>query len=266
MALDKIGKREEFEIKGKVQAAEYKKKRNYHVEHVGRDKYRVMRRLRKRDIIDFSVVNLSLTVLLSGDAPLAEAWIGKLTATESAMSYLLYRFFLALLKRRTRCYVCSTTIKKLINKGARFTVPVVKSRSILEWSVLSSHWDTVRCVLQNMTDMESLNGDSDLRLSTGFSVELGIEYSPYESLYEFAIDRAPDDITVTIFNKGYEITDASESLLMSRSGVTRGYLRTHYLKQLEIARRELADAPDNLFAEALIKKFEQKILALEKFE
>ena len=137
--IDRVTPREQFEVRGKNKANLWKKK-GYEVKHQGRDKYISIKKLGKRDIFDMGIVRLSIQILLSGHERLVGEYLKKVLATESAMSYLLYRFILELRKAHARCMAYGSIIKFLLNHGARFTIPVVvKSYSIFTWALLKEY-------------------------------------------------------------------------------------------------------------------------------
>ena len=262
--IDKVTAKESFEIRGKSETDSWRKK-GYEIKHQGRDRYVAIRKLRKRDIYDIPTVSLSIQILLSGHEALVREYLEKVTATKSAMSFLLYKFIMELQKTRTLCMADSDIIALLVRHDARFTVPVVRSDSIFTWAILKEYWDVVRYALNSMSNFDFLSSNDYRRRFGKFNKDIGIEYWPFESLYDYAMAAAPPDIVLSMIKKGFEINEISNETLQYFPRETCQTISNYIQNRIEIIRKEMSAISDEDGRDAIFQRSRMgfKISALE---
>lgn len=262
--IDEVATPMRHELGGKSEAIEFRE-RGYTVEHIGRDRYVATKKLRKRDVLDMRVIHLAVSVLLTNSEALVKAFPQKLVGTEPALSYLLYRYLLTLQSRQKRCKEYDKTIQLLVDRGARFTTAVIASQTIFVWAILKNRWDIVRFIIKRLSPKELLESDVSGKKAIGFDILTGVEYWPFESLFEYAIAVAPPDIVLSMIKKGYSIDNIMDRALLYLSNSYRRVLHDYCKELLETTRRELEPQQhdrDSIFQWASTNS---KIHTLERF-
>ena len=199
-------------------------------------------------------VDLSIRVLFSGHIDLIAEYLKKVTATKSAMSFLLYKFIIEIRKTQIAYMAYDNAIERLVSRGARFTTKVVRSDSIFTWALIHSYWDIAGYALSKITKEEFLSSD-DVKPRFGkFEFEAGIQYWPFETLYEYALTAAPADFVVSMIEKGFRVKEVSQGALTWLRGDKREAVVKYFEREIEEIDKEMKEDTSDGGREAAFRR------------